>query len=139
MPHLLIVEARFYDAIADAELAGAVAALKTAGATHDLLTVPGALEIPAAIAFADASGTYDGYVALGCVIRGETYHFEVVAGESARAIMALTLDGLAIGNGILTVENEAQAWARARASEKDKGGEAAKAALAMIGVKAKFT
>ncbi len=138
MPHLLIVEARFYDAIADAELAGCRAALDKAQATHDLLTVPGALEIPAAIAFADASGQYDGYVALGCVIRGETYHFEVVAGESARAIMALTLDGLAIGNGILTVENEAQAWARARASEKDKGGEAAKAALAMIDVKAKF-
>ncbi len=138
MPHFLIVEARFYDAIADAELAGARTALKAAGATHDLLTVPGALEIPAAIAFADASGAYDGYVALGCVIRGETYHFEVVAGESARAIMALTLDGLAIGNGILTVENEAQAWARARQSEKDKGGEAAKAALAMTAIKAKF-
>ena len=103
-----------------------------------MLTVPGALEIPAAIAFADASGRYDGFVALGCVIRGETYHFEVVAGESARAIMALTLDGLAIGNGILTVENEAQAWARARKSEKDKGGEAAKAALAMIDLKARF-
>ncbi len=138
MPHLLIVEARFYDTLADAELAGARAALEAAGATHDLLTVPGALEIPAAIAFADAGGQYDGYVALGCVIRGETYHFEVVAGESARAIMALTLDGLAIGNGILTVENEAQAWARARASEKDKGGEAAKAALAMIGVKTRY-
>lgn len=138
MTHILIVEARFYDAIADAALEGALAALAAAGATHEVLTVPGALEIPAAIAFADASGNYDGYVALGCVIRGETYHFEVVAGESARAIMALTLDGLAIGNGILTVENEAQAWARARKSEKDKGGEAAKAALAMIGVKAKF-
>ena len=138
MPHLLIVEARFYDALADAELAGARAVLDAAGATHDLLTVPGALEIPAAIAFADAAGRYDGYIALGCVIRGETYHFEIVAGESARAIMALTLDGLAIGNGILTVETEAQAWARARASEKDKGGEAAKAALAMIGVKAGF-
>ncbi len=138
MPHFLIVEARFYDAIADAELEGAIATLKAAGATHDLLTVPGALEIPAAIAFADAAGQYDGYVALGCVIRGETYHFEVVAGESARAIMALTLDGFAIGNGILTVENEAQAWARARKSEKDKGGEAAKAALAMVAVKAKF-
>ena len=100
--------------------------------------MPGALEIPAAIAFADAGGQYDGYVALGCVIRGETYHFEVVAGESARAIMALTLDGFAIGNGILTVENEAQAWARARIAEKDKGGEAAKAALAMIAIKAKF-
>ncbi len=138
MTHILIVEARFYDAIADAALEGALAVLKAGGATHEVLTVPGALEIPAAIAFADASGNYDGYVALGCVIRGETYHFEVVAGESARAIMALTLDGLAIGNGILTVENEAQAWARARKSEKDKGGEAAKAALAMIAVKTKF-
>jgi 6,7-dimethyl-8-ribityllumazine synthase len=138
MSNILIVEARFYSAIADAQLEGARAALKAAGATHDVLTVPGALEIPAAIAFADASGDYDGYVALGCVIRGETYHFEVVAGESARAIMALTLDGLAIGNGILTVENEAQAWARARIAEKDKGGEAAKAALAMIDIKAKF-
>jgi 6,7-dimethyl-8-ribityllumazine synthase len=138
MTHILIVEARFYTAIADAAHEGATAALTAAGATHEVLTVPGALEIPAAIAFADASGSYDGYVALGCVIRGETYHFEVVAGESARAIMALTLDGLAIGNGILTVENEAQAWARARQSEKDKGGEAAKAALAMIAVKAKY-
>ncbi len=138
MTHILIVEARFYTAIADAALEGAIAALTAAGATHEVLTVPGALEIPAAIGFADASGSYDGYVALGCVIRGETYHFEVVAGESARAIMALTLDGLAIGNGILTVENEAQAWARARQSEKDKGGEAAKAALAMIAVKAKY-
>ena len=138
MTHILIVEARFYTAIADAALEGAVAALTVAGATHEVLTVPGALEIPAAIAFADASGNYDGYVALGCVIRGETYHFEVVAGESARAIMALTLDGLAIGNGILTVENEAQAWARARLTEKDKGGEAAKAALAMIAVKAQY-
>jgi 6,7-dimethyl-8-ribityllumazine synthase len=138
MSKLLIVEARFYDAIADAQLEGAAAAITAAGGTYDVLTVPGALEIPAAIAFADASGTYDGYVALGCVIRGETYHFEVVAGESARAIMALTLDGLAIGNGILTVESEAQAWARARRSEKDKGGEAAKAALAMIAVKAKY-
>ena len=126
MTNVLIVEARFYDAIADAALDGARAALKAAGASHEILTVPGALEIPAAIAFADASGDYDGYVALGCVIRGETYHFEVVAGESARAIMALTLDGLAIGNGILTVENEAQAWARARVTEKDKGGEAAR-------------
>ena len=135
MTHILIVEARFYTAIADALLAGAAAALAAAGATHEVLTVPGALEIPAAIAFADQRGGYDGFVALGCVIRGETYHFELVAGESARAIMALTLDGLAIGNGILTVENEAQAWARARASEKNKGGEAAQATLAMIAVK----
>ena len=138
MTNILIVEARFYSAIADAQLEGARAVLKVAGASHEILTVPGALEIPAAIAFADASGDYDGYVALGCVIRGETYHFEVVAGESARAIMALTLDGLAIGNGILTVENEAQAWTRARVSEKDKGGEAAKAALAMIAIKTRF-
>lgn len=138
MPHFLIVEARFYTAIADAALEGAIAALTVAGATHEVLTVPGALEIPAAIAFADAAGAYDGYVALGCVIRGETYHFEVVAGESARALMALTLDGLAIGNGILTVENEDQAWARARKSEKNKGGEAAVAALAMAALKARF-
>lgn len=138
MPHFLIVEARFYSAIADAQLEGATAALKAAGATWEVLTVPGALEIPAAIAFADSAGGFDGYVALGCVIRGETYHFEVVAGESARALMALTLDGLAIGNGILTVENEAQAWARAKLNEKNKGGEAAVAALAMSAVKARF-
>lgn len=138
MTHILIVEARFYDAIADAALEGATAALKAAGATHERITVPGALEIPAAIALADATGKFDGYVALGCVIRGETYHFEVVAGESARGLMALSLDGMAIGNGILTVENEAQAWARARLSEKDKGGEAAKAALAMIALRQKF-
>lgn len=139
MPHFLIVEARFYSEIADHQLEGATAVLKAAGATWEVLTVPGALEIPAAIAFADASGAFDGYVALGCVIRGETFHFEVVAGESARALMALTLDGLAIGNGILTVENEAQAWARARVAEKDKGGEAAVAALAMAAVKARFS
>ena len=134
--HLLIVEARFYDALADALLAGATAALTAAGATYDVVTVPGALEIPAAISL--AAEQYDGFVALGTVIRGETYHFEIVASESARGLMALTLDGLAIGNGILTVEDEAQAWARARATEKDKGGEAAKAALAMIALKARF-
>jgi 6,7-dimethyl-8-ribityllumazine synthase len=139
MPHFLIVEARFYAAIADAQLEGATAALKAAGATWETLTVPGALEIPAAIAFADSAGNFDGYVALGCVIRGETYHFEVVAGESARALMALSLDGLAIGNGILTVENEAQAWARARIAEKNKGGEAAVAALAMTAMKTRFS
>ena len=138
MPHILIVEARFYDALADAELEGARTALESAGATHETLTVPGALEIPAAVARASESGAFDGFVALGCVIRGETYHFEIVAGESARGLMALSLDGLAIGNGILTVENEAQAWARARRTEKDKGGEAAKAALAMIAVGTRF-
>lgn len=138
MPHLLIVEARFYDAIADAQLAGAQAVLAAAGATSERIAVPGALEIPAAIALAAETGRFDGFVALGCVIRGETYHFEVVAGESARGLMALSLDGLAVGNGILTVENEAQAWARARASEKDKGGEAAAAALAMIALREEF-
>ena len=103
------------------------------------MTVPGALEVPAAIALAAESGRYDAFVALGVVIRGETYHFEIVAGESARALMALTLDGLAIGNGILTVENEAQALARARPEEKNKGGEAAQAALAMLALKDRFS
>ena len=138
MAKLLIVEARFYDHLNDLLLEGARNALEQAGHSHETVTVPGALEIPAAIALADQSGEYDGYVAIGVVIRGETYHFEIVAGESARALMALTLDGLAIGNGILTVENEAQALARARPDEKDKGGEAAKAALAMLGVKGRF-
>ena len=101
--------------------------------------MPGALEIPAAIALAAETGRYDGFVALGVVIRGETYHFEVVSNESARGIMALTLDGLAIGNGILTVENEAQALTRARRTEKDKGGEAAKAALAMMALRERFS
>ena len=136
MPHLLIVEARFYAALADALLEGAKDALDTVGATCDVVTVPGALEIPGAIGL--AAERYDGFVALGTVIRGETYHFEVVAAESARGLMALTLDGLAIGNGILTVEDEAQAWARARRTEKDKGGEAAKAALAMIALRERF-
>lgn len=103
-----------------------------------MVTVPGALEVPAAIALADQSGRFDGYVALGVVIRGETYHFEVVSNESARGIMALTLDGLAIGNGILTVEDEEQALARADKTRKDKGGEAAKAALAMLALKDQF-
>jgi 6,7-dimethyl-8-ribityllumazine synthase len=138
MAHFLIVEARFYDAIANALLSGAQAALTAADATYDVVSVPGALEIPAAIGLAAESGAYDGYVALGTVIRGETFHFEVVSNESARGLMALSLDGLPIGNGILTVENEAQAWARARVTEKDKGGEAAKAALAMLALREKF-
>ncbi len=136
MARILIVEARFYAELNDRLLAGARAALK--GHEVEVVTVPGALEIPAAIAFADATGGYDAYVALGIVIRGETYHFEIVAGESARGIMALTLDGLAIGNGILTVETEAQALARADAGRKDKGGEAAKAALAMLAIRERF-
>lgn len=136
MARILIVEARFYAHLNDLLLEGAKAAL--GGHQIDVITVPGALEVPGAIALASESGAYDAFVALGVVIRGETYHFEIVAGESARALMALTLDGLAIGNGILTVENEAQALARARKDEKDKGGEAAKAALAMLALRERF-
>jgi len=132
MARLLIVEARFYAHLNDLLLAGARAVIEQAGHSHETITVPGALEIPGAIALAVDSGRWDGFVALGVVIRGETYHFEIVAGESARGIMALTMDGAAIGNGILTVENEAQALARARPDDKDKGGDAARAALAMI-------
>ena len=138
MAHLLIVEARFYDHLNDLLVEGAKAAIEAAGHTHETITVPGALEVPGAIALAAESETFDAYVALGVVIRGETYHFEIVAGESARGLMALSMDGLAIGNGILTTEDEAQALTRARKSEKDKGGEAAKAALAMMALKARF-
>lgn len=138
MAKFLIVEARFYDHLNDMLVEGARAALKAAGHKVDVLTVPGALEIPGAISLAEASGEYEGYVAIGVVIRGETYHFEIVAGESARGIMALTMDGIAIGNGILTVENEAQAFVRADPKQKDKGGEAAKAALALLALKEKF-
>jgi 6,7-dimethyl-8-ribityllumazine synthase len=135
MARILIVEARFYGHLNDLLLEGARIVLDAEGHEHVTVTVPGALEIPAAIALAADSGRFDGFVALGVVIRGETYHFEIVAGESARGLMALTLDGIAIGNGILTVENEAQAIARARPDDKDKGGEAAKAALAMLALK----
>ena len=138
--HFLIVEARFYEALADAQMAGAIAALEAAGATYERVAVPGALEIPAAIAFAH-TGTqhFDGYVALGCVIRGETTHYEIVCTESARALMDLTIaENLAIGNGILTVENEDQAWDRADKARKDKGGGAAEAALAMVALRAKL-
>jgi 6,7-dimethyl-8-ribityllumazine synthase len=138
MAKLLIVEARFYDHLNDLLLEGARAAIEDAGHAHETITVPGALEIPGAISLAADSGRYEGYVALGVVIRGETYHFEIVAGESARGVMALSMDGLAIGNGILTVENEAQALTRARPDEKDKGGEAAQAALAMLALKERF-
>ncbi len=138
MAKILIVEARFYAPLNDLLLQGARAAIEAAGHVHETITVPGALEVPGAIALAAESGAYDAYVALGVVIRGETYHFEIVAGESARALMALSLDGLAIGNGILTVENEAQALTRARPDEKDKGGEAARAALAMLALKGRF-
>ncbi len=138
MAHILIVEARFYDHLNDLLIEGAKAAIEAAGHTHDVVTVPGALEVPGAIALADASEAYDGYVALGVIIRGETYHFEVVSNESARGIMALTLEGIPIGNGILTVETEAQALTRAKASEGDKGGGAAKAALAMLALRERF-
>ena len=138
MARVLIVEARYYEHLNDLLLEGARAAIEAAGHEHEAVTVPGALEIPGAIALASETGRYDAFVALGVVIRGETYHFEIVAGESARGLMALSLDGLAIGNGILTVENEAQALARARSDEKDKGGEAARAALAMMGLRARF-
>ena len=138
MARVLIVEARFYDRLNDLLLAGARAAIEAGGHRQETVTVPGALEVPAAIALAAETGRYDAFVALGIVIRGETYHFEIVANESARGIMALTLDGLAIGNGILTVENEEQALVRARPDDKDKGGEAAKAALAMLELKSRF-
>ena len=131
MAHVLIAEARFYAHLNDMLLDGARGAIEAAGHSHETITVPGALELPGAIALAAESGQYDAYVALGVVIRGETYHFEIVAGESARGLMALTMDGLAVGNGILTVENEAQALVRADPGQKDKGGEAAKAALAL--------
>jgi 6,7-dimethyl-8-ribityllumazine synthase len=138
MAKFLIVEARFYDHLNDMLVAGASAALKAAGHEVEVLTVPGALEIPGAISLASESDLYDGYVAIGVVIRGETYHFEIVAGESARGIMALTMDGLAIGNGILTVENEEQAIVRADPKQKDKGGEAAKAALSLLDLRNRF-
>ncbi len=135
MAHILIVEARFYDHLNDMLVAGARAAIEAAGHTHDTVTVPGALEVPGAIALAADSDRYDAFVALGVVIRGETYHFEIVSNESARGIMALTLDGLAIGNGILTTENEAQAIVRADPAQLDKGGGAASAALAMLALR----
>lgn len=138
MARILIVEARFYAHLNDMLIAGARAALEAAGHEAEVLTVPGALEIPGAIALAAESDQYDGFVAIGVVIRGETYHFEIVAGESARAIMALTMDGIAIGNGILTTENEEQALVRADPAQKDKGGEAAKAALALLDVARRF-
>ena len=138
MAKVLLVEARFYPHLNDLLLSGARAALDGAGHRHEIVTVPGALEIPAAIALAADGGTFDAFVALGVVIRGETYHFEIVSGESARGLMALTLDGVAVGNGILTVETEAQAIARADPKQADKGGGAALAALALLDLRARF-
>ena len=145
-PHLLIVEARFYEDIADQLAAGAIAELDKAGATYERLAVPGALEIPAAIRLAikamelvGARRRYDGYVALGCVIRGETSHYDIVAGESARGLSDLALQySIAVGNGILTVETAEQAHARASVDRKNKGGGAAQAALRMIEIKRQF-
>ena len=142
--HLLIIEARFHDDLADALLDGATTALDEAGATYDVVTVPGSLEIPAVITFAlDGMGEggkdYDGFVALGTIIRGDTYHFDIVANESSRALMDLSVqEAIPIGNGILTTENDAQAWTRAKRSEGDKGGFAARAALTMIALKEKL-
>jgi len=138
-PHVLIVEARFYDAIASELLRGATAVLDEAGATYEVVTVPGALEVPGAIAMtlgaARNKGKFDGVVALGCVIQGETYHFDLVSNESARGLMDLTLQGVALGNGILTVDDEGQARARLGGLHGHKGEGAAKAALAMIALK----
>ncbi|WP_340150153.1 6,7-dimethyl-8-ribityllumazine synthase [uncultured Sneathiella sp.] len=144
--HVLIVEADFYRDISDALLDGAKEVLEAAGATYEIVQVPGCLEIPAAIRFALRSmeftggrRRFDAYVALGCVIRGETSHYDTVSEESARALMDLSTDYcIALGNGIITCENDEQAWARARKEEKNKGGGAAEAALAMLGLKEKF-
>jgi 6,7-dimethyl-8-ribityllumazine synthase len=138
MANILIVEARFYDHLNDMLIAGATAAIRSAGHTVEVVTVPGALEVPGAIVLAADTERYDAFVALGVVIRGETYHFEIVAGESARGIMALTMDGLAVGNGILTTEDEAQAIRRADPAQLNKGGGAAEAALAMLGLRERF-
>ena len=139
MAKFLIVEARFYAHLNDMLIAGARTALEAAGHEVETLTVPGALEIPGAIATAADSGRYDGFVALGVVIRGETYHFEIVAGESARGIMALTMDGVAIGNGILTTEDEAQAIYRADPKQGNKGAGAAEAAMALLALQERYS
>jgi len=137
MMRVLIVEARFYPEISDALYDGAQQALEVAGIASERVAVPGALEIPGAIKFAKLH--YDGFIALGCVIRGETHHFEIVANESARALMDLVLnEGLCIGNGILTVEDEEQAFHRARREELDKGGDAARACVALMSLKERF-
>jgi len=138
MSTILLAEARFYPHLNDMLLAGARAAVEASGRKRETLPVPGALELPGAIALAARSGRFCAFVALGIIIRGETYHFEIVAGESARGLMALSLDGLAVGNGILTTEDEGQAIRRADPSQLDKGGGAAQAALAMLELKARF-
>ena len=138
MATILIAEARFYPHLNDMLLAGTRKAIEAAGHSHETITVPGALELPAAISLAAKSGRFCAFVALGVVIRGETYHFEIGSEESARALMDLTLDGFAIGNGILTVENESQAIERADPKQGDKGGHAARAALALYELREKY-
>lgn len=137
--HVLIVEARFYQDLADELVLGAVQALESAGATFDKISVPGAFEIPGAISMAARTGRYDAYIALGCVIRGETTHYDYVCAESARGLMDLAVrDCLPIGYGILTVETFRQAWERARVTQGNKGQDAAHAALAMLAVRQRF-
>ncbi len=138
MSTILLTEARFYPHLNDMLLDGARRAVEAAGHKHETLTVPGALELPGAIALAARSGRFCAFVAVGGVIRGETYHFEVVSEESARGLMQLTLQGFAIGNGILTVENEAQGIARADPAQGDKGGAAARAALALFALREQY-
>jgi 6,7-dimethyl-8-ribityllumazine synthase len=138
MAKVLIVEARFYAHLNDMLLDGARAAIEAAGHDHETIAVPGALELPGAISLTAKSGRYCAFVALGIVIRGETYHFEVVSEESARGLMELTMQGYAIGNGILTVENEAQAIVRADPAQGDKGGGAARAALALFDLREQY-
>ncbi|QNP45529.1 6,7-dimethyl-8-ribityllumazine synthase [Sphingomonas sediminicola] len=138
MATILIAEARFYPHLNDMLLAGARKAIEAAGHSHETIAVPGALELPAAISLAAKSGRFCAFVALGVVIRGQTYHFEIVSEESARALMDLTLAGFAIGNGVLTVENESQAIERADPGQGDKGGHAARAALALHELREKY-
>jgi 6,7-dimethyl-8-ribityllumazine synthase len=133
--HVLIVEANYYDQITDELSAGAQAVLADAGSTWERINVTGALEIPGAITYAAAAKNYDAYVALGCVLKGETIHYEIVGFECSRGIMDLTLAGHSVGNGVITCENEKQAWARARANELDVGGAAAEAALSLLRLK----
>ena len=138
MTHVLIAEARFYAHLNDMLIAGARSALEAAGHSVDVVTVPGALEVPGAIALAAEAARYDGYVGLGVVMRGETYHFEIVSGESARGIMALTMDGIAVGNGNLTVDSEAQPHVRPDPKRGNKGAGAAEAAMALLALQEKF-
>jgi 6,7-dimethyl-8-ribityllumazine synthase len=138
MSTILLIEARFYPHLNDMLLEGARSAIERAGHKHETLTVPGALELPGAIALAARSGRFCAFVALGAIIRGETYHFEIVSNESARGLMDLALQGFAIGNGILTVENEEQARVRADPRLGNKGGDAAKAALALYELREQY-